>query len=118
MGTRGVWLVATVLVVAFATPALAQDVTGTWTAYVELDVGSGEPTFVFRQEGNRITGTYEGTFGSADLEGTVAGEKIEFSFAAEGVGRATYMGTISGNTMKGTCDYGQLGGGTWEAEKQ
>ena len=43
-----------ILVALFAAlpgPALAQDISGTWKAVVELDVGSGEPTFVFKAGG-------------------------------------------------------------------
>jgi hypothetical protein len=105
------------LVVALPGPAAAQDISGTWKAAVELDAGSGEPTFVFKQEGTQITGTYTGTFGGADLTGTVAGDTIEFSFDVPMAGMATYTGTISGDAMAGTCDYGSLGGGTWEAER-
>ena len=61
---------AAVLVALFAAlpgPALAQDISGTWKAAIELDAGSGEPTFVFEQEGELITDSYTGTFGGADL---------------------------------------------------
>ena len=111
---------AVVLVALFAAlpgPALAQDISGTWKAAIELGVGSGEPTFVFEQEGELITGSYTGTFGEADLTGTVTGDTIEFSFDVPMVGTAIYTETISGDTMKGTCDYGPLGGGTWEVER-
>jgi hypothetical protein len=110
--------VAVVLTALVSVPASAQtDVSGTWNAVVELDLGSGEPTFVFTQDGDAITGTYEGTFGSAPLTGTVTGDTIEFTFGAEGVGAATYTGTITADGMKGTCDYGEAGGGTWAAKK-
>ncbi len=112
-------LIAAVVLTALApVPATAQtDVSGTWNAVVELDLGSGEPTFVFTQDGDTITGTYEGTFGGAPLTGKVTGDTIEFTFGAEGVGAATYTGTIMGDSMKGTCDYGEAGGGTWTAKK-
>ncbi|HCQ98303.1 MAG TPA: hypothetical protein DIU48_02695 [Acidobacteria bacterium] len=93
------------------------DVSGTWNAVVELDLGSGEPTFVFKQDGEMLMGTYEGTFGQADLTGKVTGDTIEFTFGAEGVGAASYTGKIMGDTMEGTCDYGDAGGGTWSAKK-
>ena len=96
---------------------MAQNISGTWKAVVELDVDSGEPTFVFKQEGERITDTYTGTFGGADLTGTVTGDTIEFSFDAPMAGTASHTGTISGDTRKGACDYGPLGGGTWEADQ-
>ena len=111
-------IVAVVLTALASVPASAQtDVSGTWNAVVELDLGSGEPTFVFTQDGDTIAGTYEGTFGSAPLTGKVTGDTIEFTFGAEGVGEATYTGTISASGMEGTCDYGEAGGGTWSAKK-
>lgn len=111
-------LVAVVLTALVSVPASAQtDISGTWSAVVELDLGSGEPTFVFTQDGDTITGTYEGTFGSAPLTGKVTGDTIEFTFGAEGIGTATYTGTIAADSMEGTCDYGEAGGGTWSAKK-
>ena len=95
---------------------LAQEVSGTWQARVQLDAGSGEPTFVFAQEEEELSGTYQGTFGAADVTGRVEGDQVEFWFETQGT-KATYTGVISGRTMKGTCDYGGVGSGTWEAEK-
>jgi hypothetical protein len=108
---------AVVIVVAGLVVTAQTDITGSWNAVVELDLGSGEPVFVFKQNGGTLTGTYEGTFGSAELTGTVTGDMVEFSFGAEGVGEAKYTGKIMGDTMEGTCDYGAAGGGTWSAKK-
>jgi hypothetical protein len=41
------------------------DLTGTWTADVMLDVGSGTATFVFEQKGEILSGTYSGVLGQA-----------------------------------------------------
>ena len=109
--------VAHSLVVATLAVAAQTDVSGTWNAVVVLDVGSGEPVFVFTQDGETLTGTYEGTFGSASVTGTVKGDMIEFTFGAEGAGEAKYTGKIMGDTMEGTCDYGDVVGGTWSAKK-
>ena len=103
----GVWGVVVLLVAASAVSVRATDVTGTWTFAVNLGIGSGEPTFVFEQDGETLTGTYEGTFGSANVMGEVKGDIIEFSFAAERVGKAarpptTYTGKIMGDTMQTT----------------
>ena len=112
---------AAIVIVILLLPGLSSTtethITGTWNAVVELDLGSGEPVFVFTQEGETLTGTYEGTFGSAELRGMVSGDQIEFTFGAEGVGAATYTGTIMGESMEGTCDYGPIGGGIWTARK-
>ena len=93
------------------------DVSGTWNFVVELDIGGGEPTFEFVQQGDTLSGTYEGTFGTAPVTGTVRGNQIEFRFGEEG-NEAVYIGTIDGDAMSGTCDYGGAGEGTWEADRQ
>ena len=110
-------IVVTILLPLCLSLTAQTNVTGTWNAVVELDLGSGEPVFVFMQEGEALTGSYEGTFGAAELKGLVSGDQIEFTFGAEGVGEATYTGTIMGESMEGTCDYGPIGGGTWTAKK-
>jgi len=112
---------AGVMVVAGLAVAAQTGVSGTWNFVVNLDAGSGEPVFVFMQDGETLTGDYVGTFGSASVTGTVEDDMIEFTFGAEGVGEATYTGkitaSVAGMTMEGTCDYGDVGGGSWSAAK-
>ena len=103
-------------IVVWVAPAQAQDISGTWQFTVELDVGVGRPTFVFTQDGETLSGTYQGTFDTADVSGTIQGDRIEFSFEVQG-STATYIGTVDGNTMSGTCDYIGVGSGVWEGEK-
>jgi hypothetical protein len=102
--------------------ALAHDITGKWTFDVQTDAGSGAPTFTFKQEGEKLTGTYNGTFGTAPLTGTVKGDAIEFTFeatVADQKGKVTYTGKIDASgKMKGEVDYAGLGHGTWTAAKQ
>src|SRR5690242_5497252 len=102
--------------------ALAHDITGKWTFDVQTDAGSGTPTFVFKQEGEKLTGTYNGTFGTAQLAGTVKGDVIEFSFEAtmlDQKGKVVYTGKIEADgKMKGDVDLGGLGKGTWTGAKQ
>ena len=96
------------------------DITGTWNFEVETEAGSGNPTFSFKQEGEKITGKYKGAFGEADLTGTVKGNQLEFSFKISGQieGTVTYTGTIDGNTMKGKAKFAEIGEGTFTAKKQ
>jgi len=104
------------LVVAAVTALSAQDVSGTWEMAVELDVGGGTPTFTFTQDGETLTGTYQGTFGEAGITGSIQGNRIEFSFELQGQ-TVVYTGTVDGDTMQGECDYGDVGSGTWEGER-
>jgi hypothetical protein len=102
--------------------ALAHDVTGNWTFQVVTDAGSGSPTFVFKQIGEKLTGTYSGLFGTAELNGTVKGDDIEFFFeagTADQKAKIVYKGKIESATrMKGSADLGGMGSGTWSGTRQ
>src|SRR5882762_724320 len=95
---------------------LAADITGKWTGSVVLSAGGGNPTFEFKQTGETLTGTYHGQFGDAPLKGTVKGDKVEFSFGSDQAS-AKYSGTVTGDKMSGTVDYGEIGTGTFEASR-
>src|SRR5262249_3632691 len=45
------------------------DVSGAWSVTVETEAGSGNPSFTFKQEGEKLSGKYKGAFGEADLTG-------------------------------------------------
>jgi hypothetical protein len=95
------------------------DLTGTWSASVVLDAGSGTATFNFKQTGETLSGTYSGTFGEAQITGTVKGDQVEWSFQNGQVGKVAYKGTFDGaGKMKGSVAYGQLGAGTFTAERK
>jgi hypothetical protein len=100
----------------------AEDISGKWTFNVETDAGSGSPSFVFKQAGEKLTGTYTGTFGTAELTGTVKGDAIQFSFEATVVdqkGKIVYTGKIEApDKMKGDVEFTGLGKGTWTGTKQ
>jgi hypothetical protein len=96
------------------------DVTGAWSVTVETEAGSGNPSFTFKQEGEKLTGRYKGLLGEFDLTGTVKGDKIDFSFKATGQveGSVNYAGTTDGKTMKGKVSLAGLGEGTFTGKKQ
>ena len=74
-------LVSVAVALAVTVGSAAQhDVSGAWDFVVELDIGSGEPTFAFTQDGETLTGTCQGTFGEAEVSGTVTGNEIKFRF--------------------------------------
>src|SRR5712691_2055057 len=50
---------------------LGADVSGKWNFQVNLDAGSGSPTFTFKQDGETLTGAYAGRLGSAKVSGAV-----------------------------------------------
>jgi hypothetical protein len=112
-GIAGVTLAA-----AASLAAHAADISGSWQASVKMSSGqSGSPNFVFKQSGSKLSGTYFGAFGSADVVGSVTGNSVRFSFGIATL-QARYVGKISGNTMQGTVDYGGQASGTFTATKQ
>lgn len=100
----------------------ATDISGAWDFTVETSGGSGSPTFTFKQEGEKLTGTYKGQFGEAPLTGTVKGDDVNFSININAQGQSltvVYKGKITGkDSMKGTVALGELGEGTWTGKKK
>lgn len=98
---------------------LGADLSGTWSADVTLDAGSGTATFVFKQAGDNLTGTYTGVAGTANVTGTVKGSDVEWAFEGAEVGKVSYKGKLDASgKITGTVEYGQLGSGKFTAQKQ
>ena len=104
----------------------AANISGTWIFSVDLDGGGhGDPTFVFKQEGEKLTGTYKGPLGEYNVTGSVTGDKAVFGFDFKNddlTGKATYTATIESPTkMKGTVEFTDNSGGErgkWTATKK
>ena len=111
-----------VLLAVAAALAWGADVSGKWKFTLELSgVGSFQPSFEFKQDGEKLTGKYSGGLGTADLTGTVKGNQIEFSFQGQYDGQAlnvVYKGTMEADgTMKGSAKMGDMAEGTWTGER-
>ena len=116
---------AVILTIALLTsaPLGAQttNVTGVWLFTVTTDQGGGTPTLTFKQDGEKLTGKYEGQLGNADLTGTVKESAITFTFTVDVQGQqapVTYKGTVEKNTMKGSLDIAGMVNGTFTATKK
>jgi hypothetical protein len=100
-----------------ASLASAADVSGKWTFQVETSAGSGTPTFVLKQDGENLSGTYSGALGEAPVKGTVKGDKIEITFEVQGYA-IVYSGTVESPTaMKGAVKLADQATGTWTGKK-
>jgi len=108
------------LIIFLAASAFAIDLTGTWNAKVELSTGqSGSPTFVLKQDGEKLTGTYTGALGDAPIKGTVKGNDVTIDFEASGA-QIHYAGKVDkdGKQIEGTVDYGGQASGKFTATKK
>jgi hypothetical protein len=110
-------------------PALASaqaekklDLTGKWTFSVHSELGTGTPTVTLKQQGDSLTGRYSSqTLGESDLKGTFKDQKIAFSFTSTVEGQSftvSFAGAVEGEGLKGTVDFGGMGGGTFTAKRQ
>jgi hypothetical protein len=111
------WVLVVVLVLA-ATAALADHhANGKWVVDVALADGQGgQATLELEELDTKLSGTYTGALGTVPLTGDLNGEELEISFESQ-AGKVTFKGKVSGDTMEGTCDYGQLGKGTFKGKK-
>jgi len=108
---------AAVLTVA----AQSTNVTGNWKLTIETPNGPGSPSVVFKQDGEKLTGTYKGRFGESPLEGTVKGKDIKFTVKVNAQGQELqieYAGTVEGDTMKGKVKFGEYGEGSFSGKKE
>ena len=99
----------------------AEDVSGTWDMTVEISGETAHPSILLRQDGERISGTYDGQMGKSIVEGSLKGTDIQFRVNLkfqDAVYTITYTGTVSEDAMKGTVRFGDAGTGNWSAKRR
>jgi len=107
---------------AFSIAAVEEaNVAGAWDITLQTGQGTANPSMLLTQEGEKIAGTYQGRFGESKLAGTLKGNAIRFSitvkFQDEPV-TVSYSGTVEGESMKGTVQFGDRGSGSWTAKRK
>jgi len=103
-------------VLASAVAAFAADVTGTWTAEFDTQIGIQKYVYIFKVEGEKLTGEASsermGEKATVTLQaGTVKGDQIAFTEPLEFQGQQVpiaYTGTIAGNEIKFTRKVGDF----------
>jgi L-seryl-tRNA(Ser) seleniumtransferase len=96
------------------------NVGGQWKAHVEFLRGSAGHTLVLEQKGSTLTGTHRGEILSGDLQGTVAGNKVQFRSSQPYEGTSLsfdFAGNVSQNAMEGTVNLGEYGRARWTAKR-
>jgi len=90
------------------------NVAGTWNVKVSGDAGTADQRIDLTQDGNKIGGTFKGPRQSGTIEGTVEGNNIKFRVKA--FVPIDYVGTVEGDSMKGTLT-GRGKAGEWVATR-
>lgn len=88
------------------------NVAGDWNLTIEGPNGTATPSASFKQDGEKLTGTYKGRFGESPLTGTMKGNAIKFTTTVttpNGEIQVDYSGTVDGDSMKGTVAFASMG---------
>lgn len=110
-------IVAAVLTVAVAAQT---DVTGKWNMTFDTDQGTTTATMTLTQDGEKLTGGLVSDQGTLEFEGTITGDKLEWVMEVDAGGafiEIAMEGTVDGDEMMGTADFGGYGGGDWTAKR-
>ena len=115
MKPRTIYL-AVGLLMAFSVAVIAADIDGKWTGQVQTQQGTAEVTFVFKADGEKLTGTTTSQLGEAPIqEGSIKGDAIAFKVVREFQGNkftVVYKGKIAGDEIKLTRTFeGDFPGG-------
>jgi hypothetical protein len=106
------------------------DLTGDWEMTSETPRGEITQTIHIEQDGEKLTltmtggmgrGGGQGGGGEITAEGTISGNKVEWSFTRNtprGDFTIKYTGTVEGDTMSGEVDRGQRGTTPWNAKRK
>lgn len=117
------WALACGVMLAWSGGAIAAEesakVAGTWEMTSQGRRGTRTQTLTIQQDGNAIKGTVKGERGEAPLEGSVTGNKINFTIKREtpnGSLTIEYTGTVDGDSLKGTS-HSERFDGEWSAKR-
>ena len=111
---------------AGATPKrMAVDISGTWSFSVDLESGQhSTPTFIFKQQGAKLSGNYKGQLGERQVTGSVRGNKVAFGIEVPDRNggqniKISYSGAIESPTkMTGAIKTTSGQQGKWTATKK
>lgn len=98
-----------ILMAAFSLTASAADISGTWKGTADTPVGKTERTFVFKVDGNKLSGeTISNVFGKSTIDdGKIDGDNLTFTITITYQGndlKANYKGKVAGDEIKLTVD--------------
>jgi hypothetical protein len=98
------------LLVTIAGTALAADVDGTWTATFSTQIGEQHYTYVFKADGERLTGTAKNDMGETAIEdGVIKGKDLSFTENMNFQGQKIpikYKGTLDRDQINFTREVG------------
>ena len=111
----------TLLLIPVMSSAQDVNVTGDWEMTTQSPRGERTSDIHFEQDGEKLTVTMQMMGQEVTAEGTVKGNKIEWSVTRStqrGDMTISYSGTVEGDTMSGEAQMGNFGAMEWTAKKK
>lgn len=126
--TRFRTLLAITTVVLFAVSAgvasahrLVHDLTGNWSFSVVTENGTGTPAVTLKQEGDKLTGTYQSNMmGTREFNGSLKGDSVKLTLAAngpDGIALEFAGVVVDANNLAGVVDFGGMGGADFTGKR-
>lgn len=92
----------------------ASDLSGSWqVSWTAKRGGQRQATLQLKQNGSKLSGTFEAARGSVAASGSVHGNQISFTVKMP-KRKVSFTGTVDGDKMSGTTE----GGASWTATRQ
>jgi len=117
---RAVLLAASIATVSTAALAEDADIVGSWQVDITTGQAQGRTApLVLRRDGANVVGTITTPQGDQPVDATVTGKAVTMWFSVRtqnGLTNVTMKGTVDGDVMKGTIDFG-TGQGEWTAKR-
>jgi len=103
-------------------PAPPPSLVGKWAMTLETDAFTATPALEFMQQGDKLTGTYEGRYGKFPFTAVLKDKALSFSFTMSAEGTDVLMdfkGEVAADfkSIKGTAELAGLGSATWTAKR-
>lgn len=109
-------------IVSASTAAVAEDadIVGSWQVSITTGQAQGRTApLMLRRDGAAVVGTITTPQGDQNVDATVTGRTVTMWFSVRtqtGLTNVTMKGTVDGDVMKGTIDFGS-GQGEWTARR-
>lgn len=98
----------------------SSDIAGEWMLTVESPMGRDDVRATFMQSGDQLTGTVINAGQAIPVTGTVHGNLVNFGISLDVRGQPLqldYAGTIDGDSMSGTVQFGPIGSGKFSGRR-
>lgn len=103
--SRAVFITAATCGLVFAgflASAASADITGTWDLTIHYKGGDARSTYVLKQGGEKVTGSYSGLGGPATVTGTVRSTDVVLSVTVKNSGGDPITARFSGKLVSST----------------